>query len=518
MEEYKKLLKSEIVEFRNNGYKFLNGELTVPEFKAKSGGMGVYAQKGGKTFMIRLKTPSGIITKNHMNLINDYVKKYNLDRIHITTRQAVQLHDLDLDSVCDIMDDAIGHDLFTRGGGGNYPRNVSVSPLSGVEKGEVFDVTPYALYTGEYFTNNATTYHLPRKLKVAFSNDAKDSACTTINDVGFMAVEKDGEAFFKLYLAGGLGAGPAISLEYPELVRPSEFLYYVEAMLRLFKEHGNYENKMKARTRFIPREMGEEEFIQTYREYVNTVKSTETFKEIEPIISTTDNWESEINDLNSVIAQRQKGLYSVLLHPECGQMTAADYNTVVEFVNRHEDANIEIRLSMNEDMYLRNLTKEMVYELHSLLPELMEQIDVLMSVSCVGVPTCQIGILQSQTLCRSITAAVKDTGINKNLLPRIYISGCPNSCARHQVTQLGFVGKKKKIGDSVEDVFELFIDGMVSKDKTNLGESLGVMLIKDIPTFIIELAKELEEKNVDYSEYIKGYKESLIYLASKYLA
>ena len=518
MEEYKKLLKSEIVDFRNNGYKFLNGELTVPEFKGKSGGMGVYAQKGGKKFMIRLKTPSGIITKKHMNLINEYVKKYNLDRVHITTRQAVQLHDLDLDSVCDIMDDAIDHDLFTRGGGGNYPRNVSVSPLSGVEKGEVFDVTPYALQVGEYFTNNATTYHLPRKLKVAFSSDVNDSGCTTINDVGFMAVKKDGEAYFQLYLAGGLGAGPAISLEYPELVRPSEVLYYVEAMLRMFKEHGNYENKMKARTRFIPREMGEVEFIKTYREYVDAVKRSEKFNEIEPVLSITEEWKSEINDLSSVTAQRQKGLYSVLLHPECGQMTTSDYNTVVDFVNRHKDADIEIRLSMNEDMYLRNLTKEMVYELHSLLPELMEQMDVLMSVSCVGVPTCQIGILQSQTLCRSIASTVKEAGIKSNLLPRIFISGCPNSCARHQATELGFVGKKKKIGDQVEDVFELFIDGMVSKDRTNLGDSLGVMLIKDIPLFILELAKELEEKNVNYTNYMKDNKDRIIQIATKYLA
>lgn len=517
METYKELLKSEIVEFRKNGHRFLDGELTVPEFKAKSGGMGVYAQKGGKTFMIRLKTPSGIITKEHMRLIQSYVKKYNLERIHITTRQAVQLHDLDIDAVCDIMHDAIDHDLFTRGGGGNFPRNVSMSPLAGVEKGEVFDVTPYALLIGDYFTSNASTYHLPRKLKVAFSSDLKDSGCATIDDVGFMAVEKDGEAYFKLYLAGGLGNAPAISLVYPDLIRPSEVLYYVEAMVQLFMEHGNYENKMKARTRFIPREMGEQEFLECYRNYVEQVKKKEEFKEITPVIEHFEEWESELDDYINVIPQKQKGRYSVMLHPVCGQLSSKDYDTIVDFVNTHDDENVEIRLSMHEDMYLRNLTKEMVVELHELLPELIDKMNIEMSVSCVGVPTCQIGILQSQLLCQSIIKAVKEAGVDMKLLPRVYISGCPNSCARHQVSQLGFVGRKKKVNDTLEEVFELYIGGDVSKTNTRLGESLGTMLVREIPSFIVDLAKMLEENNVSYEQFIIENKESFQNLASNYL-
>lgn len=517
MNTYKELLKSEIIKFRKDGHQFLDGELTVPEFKAKSGGMGVYAQKGGKKFMIRLKTSSGIITTEHMNLIHSYVKKYNLERIHITTRQAVQLHDLDIDSVCEIMNDAIDHDLFTRGGGGNYPRNVSVSPLSGVEKGEAFDVTPYAVLIGEYFTNNATQYHLPRKLKVAFSSDAHDSGCASINDVGFMAVEKDGEAYFKLYLAGGLGGGPAIALVYPELIHPNEVLYYVEAMVQLFIEHGDYQNKMKARTRFIPRAMGEQEFIDCYGNYVQTVKESKKFEEIIPALEHYEEWDSDINDLRNVIPQKQNGRYTVLLHPECGQMSAKDYDTVVDFVNNHKDESIEIRLSMNEDMYLRNLTKDMVLELHRLLPELMDKMNIEMSVSCVGVPTCQIGILQSQSLCRNIIAAVNDSDVKSNLLPRIHISGCPNSCARHQVSQFGFVGRKKKIGEVVEEVFELYVGGEVSRLHTALGESLGVMLVKDIPLFIVELAKVLEEKQVNYEQFIRENKENFMKLATKYL-
>ncbi len=121
------ILLSEIDDFRALGHKFLDKQMSVAEFKGKSGGMGVYAQRGGEKFMIRLRVSSGVLSFDHLKLINGYVEKYNLNKIHLTTRQAIQLHDLPIDDVCDIMQDAISHNLFTRGGGGNFPRSAKRS-------------------------------------------------------------------------------------------------------------------------------------------------------------------------------------------------------------------------------------------------------------------------------------------------------------------------------------------------------------------------------------------------------
>lgn len=70
MDSYNEMLKSEISSFRELGHKFLNKEVSVGDFKGASGGMGVYAQRGGQNFMIRLRTPSGIIPLKHMKLIS----------------------------------------------------------------------------------------------------------------------------------------------------------------------------------------------------------------------------------------------------------------------------------------------------------------------------------------------------------------------------------------------------------------------------------------------------------------
>ncbi len=143
--DYLNKLKNEILKFRQVGHQFVKKEINTAQFKAASGGMGVYAQKGGEKFMIRLRIPSGVLNLPHLELIAGFAGQYKLKNIHFTTRQAIQLHDLGIDEVCDIMDAALAHGLYTRGSGGNYPRNVALSPLSGVEKGEAFDVTPYAL-------------------------------------------------------------------------------------------------------------------------------------------------------------------------------------------------------------------------------------------------------------------------------------------------------------------------------------------------------------------------------------
>lgn len=100
MNGYNEMLKSEISSFRELGHKFLNKEVSVGDFKGASGGMGVYAQRGGQNFMIRLRTPSGIIPLKHMKLISFFTDKYNIKQLHLTTRQAVQLHDLGIDDVC----------------------------------------------------------------------------------------------------------------------------------------------------------------------------------------------------------------------------------------------------------------------------------------------------------------------------------------------------------------------------------------------------------------------------------
>lgn len=139
-------------EFREKTMQFHNGQITVAEYKGFSGGFGSYAQRGGKKHMLRLRMAGGRLTKERLKFIVDSCDRYQIDRIKITTCQSIQLHDLEAADLCEMIEDAWKAGMISRGGGGDFPRNVMASPLSGVEMEEYFDVMPYAEAAGEYLS------------------------------------------------------------------------------------------------------------------------------------------------------------------------------------------------------------------------------------------------------------------------------------------------------------------------------------------------------------------------------
>ena len=215
--------KKDYEEFEKVTRQFYNGEVSVPEYKGFSGGFGSYAQRGGKASMLRLRLPGGRLSKEKLGFIAESIEKYHIDKLHFTTCQTIQLHNLNADAVCELAVAALDYGIVTRGGGGDFPRNVMVSPLSGVEKGEYFDVTPYAEAAGEYLMGLIKTVKLPRKLKVCFSNSPKNRTHATFRDLGFAARE---DGTFDVYSAGGLGNNPKMGVLVAEEVPGTKILYW----------------------------------------------------------------------------------------------------------------------------------------------------------------------------------------------------------------------------------------------------------------------------------------------------
>ena len=144
MEKIIEEFKEDLAQFREMTDKFYAKEVSVKEYKGFSGGFGSYAQKGGEASMLRLRLPGGRLDKEKLKFIVDSIDEYGIEKVHFTTCQTVQFHNLSAKTVCEIMEKAFDAGIITRGGGGDFPRNVMVSPLSGVEQGEYFDVMPYA--------------------------------------------------------------------------------------------------------------------------------------------------------------------------------------------------------------------------------------------------------------------------------------------------------------------------------------------------------------------------------------
>ena len=262
--------KEDLKDFREMTEKFYAKEVSVKDYKGFSGGFGSYAQRGAEASMLRLRMPGGRITKEKLKFLVDAIAAYDVRRVHLTTCQTVQFHDLGMKAVCDIMEQAMEVGIVTRGGGGDFPRNVMVSPLSGVEQGEYFDVLPYAERAGDYLMGIIKTVKLPRKLKVGFSNSPANVTHATFRDLGFVAKEN---GRFDVYSAGGLGNNYKMGVKVAEDVKPEEVLYYVEAMVRTFTTYGNYESRAKSRTRYMQETLGVEGYKKAYQEKLMEVKA-----------------------------------------------------------------------------------------------------------------------------------------------------------------------------------------------------------------------------------------------------
>jgi len=510
----KENLLVEIEEFRELGNKFLSGEVSVMDFKKVSGGMGVYSERSKKEFMIRLRIPSGISSLEQMNWLCDIAEKYELDGFHLTTREAVQYHNLSIDQVCGIMKDGIDNDIYSRGGGGNFPRNVAMSPLSGVDRNEAFDVTPYALAVNNHFLSKITTYKLPRKFKVSFSSSNDDLGHCNVADLGFLATNNNNENYFRVFMGGGIGRNPQVAVEYDELIKPSEVLYHVEAMTNLFIKEGDYENRNKARIRYILERMGKEKFIETYKEHLKEVIQKEKL-DLEVTLKEYLKEGKEIDIKHTrLYEQKQKGLYSVYFHPIGGQIEVKKLRGILESLKGIED--LEIRLTMTEGIYFRNLNGDEAKKVLDMTQDLGGETALQQSVSCIGVPICQVGILESQKTLNDIIDYFNEKGHKKDTLPRIHLSGCGNSCGVHEIAGIGLTGKRKKVGDSVEDVFELHINGSFETGSTRLGIIYGDLLACEVPEFLYELALDIENKNMNFDDFVQNNEDQLLQIVDKY--
>lgn len=527
--------KEDLKDFREMTEKFYAKEVSIKDYKGFSGGFGSYAQRGGEASMLRLRMPGGRITKEKLKFLVDAIAAYDVRRVHLTTCQTVQFHDLGMKAVCDIMEQAMEVGIITRGGGGDFPRNVMVSPLSGVEQGEYFDVLPYAERAGDYLMGMIKTVKLPRKLKVGFSNSPANVTHATFRDLGFMAKEN---GLFDVYSAGGLGNNYKMGVKVAENVKPEEVLYYVEAMVRTFTTYGNYESRAKSRTRYMQETLGVEGYKKAYQEKLLEVKaefkdsllikeslvSAEQESNTEESVVNIKEQESQLKNVAAypqtesaserVITQKQAGLYAVAYHPVGGMVPAQKFEEIYEGIKNAAKA--EVRVAPDETLYIINLNAQQAEKIHKITADGAKNLFET-SVSCIGSTVCQIGLRDSQGLLASIVEAVEPYHFADGVLPRIHISGCPSSCGTHQIGKMGFRGASKSVNGKAEPAFAFYVNGQDTQGEERFGEEWGVMLATDIPKFFVELGTVISEEKVSYEQWYKKNMDTLKNIVEPYL-
>src|SRR5579863_6546910 len=257
-QQYDRTVREDIDLFRSQADAFLAGKLTDDQFRAFRLRRGVYGQRQADVQMIRTKVPGGRLTADQMRQLARVADDFGGGKGHLTTRQNMQFHFVPLRQVPALLHMLADVRLTTREACYNTVRNVTACPLSGLLEDEVFDVHPYAQRVAFAFLHKELTDSLPRKFKIAFSGCKEDCMVGSIHDIGLRAVIRDGKRGFRMVIGGGLGPLPTEAQLLDEFVPEERLLNRCEAVVRVFNQYGNRQNRNKARLKFILRERGVE--------------------------------------------------------------------------------------------------------------------------------------------------------------------------------------------------------------------------------------------------------------------
>lgn len=509
--DYAAEFREDLQEFHEMTKKFYRKDINIAQYKQFSGGFGSYAQRGGTSSMLRLRFTGGEIRKEQLLFIAESIEKYKISLVHFTTCQSVQLHNLSEAQVCALSEESFDHGIITRGGGGNYPRNVMCSPLSGVQKGEYFDVLPFAKAASDYLLGFIHTVKLPRKLKVCFSSSQENITHATFRDLGFVATERN---TFDVYSAGGLGREPRMGALVVSDLEPSRILYCIRAMVDTFVTYGNYENRGKARTRFMQDTLGTEGYIQAFQEKLSQAFSGEPLDIQVDVPKLTKQGDGTKPGHPRIIPQKQEGLYALHYHPPGGSPDPEFFRTLYNTILPMDET--VLRISPDQSLYILNLTGS---EAQKLLPLTKDSAETLFetSVSCIGASICQIGARDSQALLAACLKRVRQEHFPDGVLPKIHISGCPSSCSGHQIASLGFRGGVRQTPEGPRPAFAVYEMGCPLRGEEAFGTELGLMLESEIPEFLVELGTEIASRNMTYHQFVEKHHGDFLEIVKKYL-
>ncbi len=504
--------RSRIPEFVETQRKFFAGEIGAKEFKKVSGGFGCVAQRGGGLAMVRLRMCGGRMDPDKLDFIIGQCEEHGLDWVHTTTCECVQLHNLSGDAAAEVIEKALDHGIFTQGAGGDFPRNVSATSLSGIEPGEDFDVYPYAKATESYLLDLMREVRLPGKLKVAFSSSRRNETHATFRDLGFVS-RPDGR--FDVWSAGGLGAEPSMGVPMAEGVDPSEVLYHVRAMVDNFMEHGNREDRSRARTRHLRADMGDDRYREGYLKHLEALKEAGglDIRPEAPVYSPKPFKEVPAG-LPRVFRQKQDGLYYVTYRPVAGDVPVEMLRRIRGAIEGVEGA--ELRVSPDSAIHVANLDGEEAVRVARATEGGADTV-FESSVSCIGATICQLGLRDSNGTLKSMVSAVREAGIPADALPRFRISGCRSSCGCHQVGVVGLRGASRRVGEDNVDVYEVSVNGCGLQGRERFGDGIGAVPVDRVADMAVFLGRTVAASGKGFDEWYSGEGSDLAEVLSGFL-
>lgn len=498
--------------YSKGGFDSIDREDLYPRFKW----LGLYTQRkqnlGGeftgednkvledKYFMMRIRFDGGICSTEQARAVGELSRDYARSTVDLTDRQNIQFHWVRIEDVPAIWEKLEEHGLNTWDACGDVPRVILGSPVAGIAKDEIIDATPairkiQEIVTAEEFQN------LPRKFKTAISGNARQDVVHEINDLAFIGVEHpELGPGFECYVGGGLSTNPMLAQSLGAFVTLEQVPDVWAGVVRIFRDYGYRRLRNRARLKFLVAEWGIEKFRQVLEDDYLGYKLPDGPKAPNNLI-----------DRDHIGVHEQKdGKCYIGVKPTLGHMSGEQLIAVADLAERYGVT--DLRFTPFKELLLLGVAPEDVEKLQGDLEEMGLYSNPSEFrrglLSCTGLEYCKLAHVTTKSRAIELADELEERFGDLDSPITISLNGCPNACARHQVSDIGFKGQMVVNGEGEKvEGFQVHLGGTIGEG-ANFGRKLRGH--KVLSTELTDYVTRVVQHYVDHREEGETFRQWVV--------
>ena len=509
------IVQKDILDLNRRILLYKEGGMDEERFRSLRLARGVYGQRQPGVQMIRIKVPMGLLTFDQFRAILDVCDEYSTGKYHLTTRQDIQIHHVKLEDSPELWAKLEQSQVTLREACGNTVRNVTASPLAGLDPDEPFNVLPWADALWRFFLRNPVCQEMGRKFKVSFSSSEADTGLGIMHDLGVIPVlNAQKQPGFKLLVGGGLGAQPAPADVLHDWIPTEELIPIAEAILRVFDREGERAKRQKARFKFLYQSMGRDallEAIERERAMPSGTFPKVTHAEHEPTepdriqhVAAPEGHESWRKA--NVFEQKQAGRHAVGIRVPLGDETTERTRTLLDALAPFTSK--AIRVTQSQDLLLPDIVEDNLPMVHRILRDqgwdalgFESGIDV---TSCPGTDTCNLAISNSTHLSTVLEHMLEEEfpHLMYDRAFSVKISGCMNACGQHSLASFGLHGSSMRRNGAMMPAMQVLIGGgRRASGAWSFGKKTLKLPTKHIPAALRTVLIDFEQHQLPHETF-----------------
>jgi NAD(P)H-nitrite reductase large subunit len=445
-----------------NGFASISDE---DKYRLKT--QGVCSQRAIGAFMMRIRVPGGNATAAQLRRAAGLAERYAHPSLHITTRGALEIHHVKIEDVMAIKAGLSEVGLTTKGTCGDTIRNVIACAHGGRYANEVLPVGAFAQLVHDHIVAISDETNISRKMNVAIACSPHCDGHVATSDVGFVATPNPagGAPLFTVWGAGGLGANPRLAIEFRRGVAQEDVLAAFDAVIAIGAKYGDRSARAKAKIKLLVDAWGAERVRAVFDEEfaVARARSRSAALKIEPTVG---------------LPQGQPDRFTVPALVPMGELSSSAARALATAAERWGDGFVHLTTDQNAELQgvSASAVRQVVSAIEGASLRTAGRGGITDVVSCVGLEYCPLAVTHSMTMGEELALAFAPRRADPRYADfRIHVSGCPHSCAKHQVADIGLAGAMMDVAGKKVEAFVFNVGGNARERR------LGAVYPKRIP-------------------------------------